>query len=218
MTDTKGGFKADIPADAIAEALRSVEGGAAEPEIEVEGAEEGSGEVRKLKALLEDSQSRAQKTAETLRETHERYVRIAADFDNYKKRAARERDETVKLGNERLLKELLPIVDNLERALQAGGADSQGILAGVRMVHKQFVDTLGKFGVKAFSAVGEPFDPTRHEALMQQETSEVAPGTVVSEMVKGYLLHDKLVRPAAVVVARAPVAPEPPAEGAPSDA
>lgn len=226
MSDTKGEFHADIPDDAIAEALRSVEkrGAAGDPAVEEEialDAGESDGgeeevvvepdvdpEVRKLRALLEDSASRAAQTLKRLEDTHERFVRVSADFDNFRKRAQREKEETVKLGNERLLKELLPVIDNLERAVDAGASDAEGLLTGVRMVLKQFQDTLGRFGVQSFSAVGEPFDPARHEALMQQESSEVAPGVVLSQMVKGYFLNERLVRPAAVVVAKAPAEPE----------
>lgn len=224
MSDTKGEFHADIPADAIEEALRSVEknrrpeeegeevlldtaasddedGDEAEVEVEVPAE---AGEVRKLRAMLEDSAERARQTQERLKDTHERFVRVTADFDNYRKRAAKEREETVKLANERLLKELLPVVDNLERAIQAGGADGEGLLAGVRMVHKQFLEVLGRSGVKQFSALGEPFDPNVHDALMQQESADVPAGTVLTEMLKGYFLNERLVRPAAVVVAKAP--------------
>lgn len=221
MSDTKGEFHADIPEDAIADALRSVENqqrasDEAEGETVLLDVEEGAqeeaaspeaAEIRKLKAMLEESAARGAQTQKRLEETHERFVRVSADFDNFRKRAAREKEETIRLGNERLLKDLLPVLDNLERALAAGGADAEGLLTGIRMVLKQFVDTLGRYGVTGFSAIGEPFDPARHEALMQQESTEVAPGTVVSELVKGYFLNDRLVRPAAVVVARAPEQP-----------
>ena len=143
---------------------------------------------------------------ERLREAQERQLRAAAEFDNFRKRAAREREETVKLANERLLRELLPVVDNLERALGSGG-ETGALVEGVRLVHKQFVDALGRCGVKAFPSLGEKFDPTRHEALMQQETDQVPPDHVLAELVKGYVLNDKLVRPASVVVAKAPAAP-----------
>lgn len=220
MSDTKGEFQVDIPEDAIADALRSVEKRAAEAAgdtfvLDDETSDEQEAlspetlspeadEVRKLRAMLEDSASRGAQTQKRLEETHERFVRVSADFDNFRKRAAREKEETVRLGNERLLKDLLPVIDNLERALAVGAADGEGLLTGIRMVLKQFQDTLGRYGVTGFSAVGEAFDPSRHEALMQQESADVPPGTVLSEMVKGYFLNDRLVRPAAVVVARAP--------------
>lgn len=230
MSDTKGGFSADIPADAIADAMRSVEkreseanaqnapdedGGVvievgAPTDAAVEGDDENP-KVRELRALLDESTARGVQTLKRLEETHERYVRVSADFDNFRKRAAREREETIKVGNERLLKDLLPVIDNLERAVAAGTGDNEALLSGVKMVLKQFHDTLARHGVVGFSAVGEPFDPVRHEALMQQETADVAAGVVLSELEKGYFLNDRLVRPAKVVVAKSPEpAPESP--------
>lgn len=222
---TDGNFKADIPDSVFADAVASVErtlgkeAGGVEIEVEGPGGEPAApadpGEVERLRALLEESANRAAQTQERLKETHERSLRIAADFENWKKRAAKERDDAQKFGNERLLKDILPVVDNLERALLAAPADDTqaALVEGVKLVLRQFTDVLGRYGVKGFSAVGTPFDPNRHEALMQQETADVAPGTVVSEMAKGYLLHDRLVRPAAVVVAKAPQPAEPPVNG-----
>lgn len=227
MSDNKSDFSADTTAgdlaDAMAEAERSFDkrqdtasaqsvsgdDGGIVIEVDAPSANAGSDadedpKVRQLRALLEESTSRGAQTLKRLEETHERYVRVSADFDNYRKRAAREREETIKVGNERLLKDLLPVVDNLERAVAHGAGESEGLLAGVKMVLKQFQDTLARHGVTAFSAVGEPFDPVRHEALMQQETDEVAPGVVISELEKGYFLADRLVRPAKVVVAKGP--------------
>ena len=142
---------------------------------------------------------------------------MAAEFDNYKKRAAKEREDAQKFGIERLLKDFLPVADNLERALDhAEEHDLRQVIEGVKLVQKLFETTLAKHGVVGFSALGQPFDPNVHEALMQQE-SDAPPGTVVSEMSRGYRLNDRLVRPAAVVVARAktPPAPPPQADGSP---
>jgi molecular chaperone GrpE len=176
--------------------------------------------VESLRAELEAARARVAAGEDRARELQERQLRVAAEFDNFRKRSARDREEAVRAANERLLRDLLPVVDNLERALAAGG-DAAGLQAGVRLVHKQFVDALGRFGVKAFDSVGERFDPARHEALMQQETVAVPEGHVVAEMAKGYLLNDRLVRPASVVVAKAPESapssadqdPTPPAQG-----
>ena len=191
------------------------------PVIEEEVPAEGGGNpedvhVRKLEALLDESTTRAAQTAERLKDTHERYLRVAADFENWKKRTAKEREDIVKFGNERLLRDILPVVDNLERAVQAGGAGST-LLEGVRLVLKQFYEILGRFGVKSFTSVGEPFDPARHEALMQQE-SDSPPNTVVSEVTKGYLLNDRLIRPAGVVVSKGrPTQPPAPLPDGPGD-
>jgi len=211
--DQPGEFHADIPQEFIDAALKSVEKVKAEPAAEESSA--SAEEVKALRAMLEESTARAAQTQERLKETHERYVRSAADFENFKKRATKDREDTVKYGTERILKEFLLVSDNLERALASGG-DAAALQTGLKLVLKGFADTLGKFGVTSFSAVGQPFDPTRHEALMQAESAEVPAGSVVSEMVKGYMLHERLLRPAAVVVSRGK--PEPVAEAAPPDA
>lgn len=158
-----------------------------------------------LKAELEATKARLAAGEERVRELQERQLRVAAEFDNFRKRAVREREETTRAANERLLKEMLPVVDNLERAMASGG-DQGALVEGVRLVHRQFVDALARFGVQSFVSAGEKFDPARHEALMEQETDAVPAGHVVSEMVKGYMLHDRLLRAASVVVAKARVA------------
>jgi len=175
--------------------------------------EELEKKVERLSAMLEESMSRARETQERLKDTHDRLLRIAAEFDNYKKRAAKEREDAQKFGIERLLKDFLPVADNLERALDhAEEHDLRQVIEGVKLVQKLFEAALAKHGVVGFSALGQPFDPNLHEALMQQE-SDAPPGTVVSEMSRGYKLNDRLVRPAAVVVARPKAAPQPPEGG-----
>ncbi|HYD41440.1 MAG TPA: nucleotide exchange factor GrpE [Anaeromyxobacter sp.] len=222
---TKGSFHADIPADAVEEALRSVErihGGAA-PEEGAEVAVEagaaapaddgGSERERSLAAQLELSQEKSRETMERLKETHDRYLRAAAELENYRKRAQKERDEVLKYGNEKLLKDLFPVVDNLDRALAAvtGGAegdarDADPLVKGVKMVRASLESALAKHGVTSFSAMGQPFDPAKHEALLQVATADAAPGTVVLEHARGFLLHDRLARPAMVGVAKPPEA------------
>jgi molecular chaperone GrpE len=164
--------------------------------------------VRQLEAMLNESTSRAAQTAERLRDTHDRYVRVAADFENWKKRYAKEKAALEKSGNERIIRDLLPVIDNLERAV-AAGSGGMTLLDGVRLVLRQFSEVLSKNGVKTFAAMGEAFDPSRHEALMQQE-SDAPANTVIHELVRGYVLEDKLLRPAAVVVSKGrPTAPPP---------
>jgi molecular chaperone GrpE len=163
--------------------------------------------LRVLEAQLEESFKRSRETNERLKDTHERLLRSAAEFDNFKKRAIKEKEDAQKFGSERLLKDFLPVMDNLERALDhAEQHDLEQVIEGVRLVQKLFESTLAKHGVTGFSAVGKQFDPALHEALMQQE-SDQPPNTVISEMARGYKLHDRLVRPAAVVVARPPASP-----------
>ncbi|MBN1883292.1 MAG: nucleotide exchange factor GrpE [Deltaproteobacteria bacterium] len=139
------------------------------------------------------------------KENHDLYLRSAAEFENFKKRMERERSDSIRYANEDLIKQLLPVVDNLERALahaEEVGAD-EAMIEGVGMVHKQFIDALEKFGVTRVEAMEKPFDPNYHEAMMQVETDEHPPNTVVMEMAKGYLLHDRLIRPAIVGVSKA---------------
>jgi molecular chaperone GrpE len=155
-----------------------------------------------LRAMLDDSTSRAAQTQERLKDTHERLLRTAAEADNFRKRAQKEKDDVRKFAVESLLKDFLPVADNLERALDhAEEHDLRQVIDGVRLVQKMLSDALSKHGIVGFSAVGQPFDPNVHEALMQEESDRPA-GTVISEMARGYKLHDRLVRPAAVVVAR----------------
>jgi molecular chaperone GrpE len=180
--------------------------------------EELEKKVERLSAMLEESMSRARDTQERLKDTHDRLLRVAAEFDNFKKRSAKEREDAQKFGIERLLKDFLPVADNLERALDhAEEHDLRQVIEGVKLVQKLFEAALAKHGVVGFSALGQPFDPNLHEALMQQE-SDAPAGTVVSEMSRGYKLNERLARPAAVVVARPKGAPQPPEGGsAPED-
>jgi molecular chaperone GrpE len=154
------------------------------------------------------------------KELHERLLRTAADFDNFRKRTRKDMDDARAKAKEDVLREILPVADNLERALaaaesQGGGAATGGIADGVKLVLRQLASALDRFEVKAFASLGEAFDPARHEAISQMESDKPA-GTVVNEMQKGYLMGTRLLRPAMVSVARAPAAPTPP-PAAPSD-
>jgi len=141
-------------------------------------------------------------------ELEDRLLRVAADFDNYKKRAAREREEYVAHANERLLKELLPVLDDLERALDAVGQHEEATVEeGVRLVHRSLASLLEKNGVREIATEGK-FDPHVHEALLSQP-SEAEEGSVIDVVQKGYTLGDRVVRPARVVIAAAPPAQEP---------
>ncbi|HEX9189333.1 MAG TPA: nucleotide exchange factor GrpE [Vicinamibacteria bacterium] len=223
----KGAFSADIPTDAIDEALRSVEKGAesgAEAEAPAGGAPEGEAgddalaDRARLAAQLEFSLQKGRETLEKLKEEHDRHLRAAADLENYKKRAAKEREEAQKFGNERLLKDLIPVLDNLERAL-AAAPEGDPVAKGVRLVLRGFEETLGRHGIKAFSALGQPFDPRLHEAVMQVAAGDQPPGTVVREFGRGFLLNDRLVRPAMVggAATQAPGASSP-GDAGPGDA
>nr|WP_043322297.1 nucleotide exchange factor GrpE [Corallococcus coralloides] len=187
-------------------------------------------EVESLRAQLEFSQTKARETLERLKEAHERAkdfqdraIRSAADLENYRKRAQKEKEDVQKFGVEKLLKDLLPVVDNMDRALDAASKspDFDSFQKGVAMTRKSFEDSLARHGVKGFSAKGQPFDPRLHEAIQQVESADVPSGHVLFEVTRGFYLNDRLVRPAMVVVARAPevaAAPEPAAPAAGSEA
>ncbi|MDT7041095.1 nucleotide exchange factor GrpE [Candidatus Nitronereus thalassa] len=139
-----------------------------------------------------------------IQELNDKYLRLAAEFENYKRRAQRDQSETVRFANEKLLKDLLPTIDNLERALQCSQekSDTEGLREGVELTYKQFLDTLEKVGVKQVTSAGEPFDPAKHQAVGQVESSTVAENFVVDEYQKGYFLQDRILRPAMVTVAK----------------
>ena len=150
---------------------------------------------------------------EAIAELNERIVRLTADFDNFRKRAQREKDEARQFANQGLLEKLLPVLDNFEMALTAVKDADPSVRDGVQMILDQLLGVLKESGVEPVDATGKPFDPNLHEALSQEETTEVEEGTVGQQVQRGYKLNDRLVRPARVVVAKAPGA----AEEAPTD-
>jgi molecular chaperone GrpE len=138
-------------------------------------------------------------------ELNDRYLRLAADFDNYKKRISKEKADLISYGNEELIRSLLSVLDNLERGIEHSEADrdTNPIIEGFRLVHKQFLDCLEKFGVKAIEVhKGEEFNPNLHQAVERVESDEVQPGFILSELLKGYTLKDRLLRPALVSVSK----------------
>ena len=135
------------------------------------------------------------------------YLRERADLENARKRHQRDREEAIRFANDRLLREMIPVLDNLERAVghaEQGDDEKQGLLEGVNMTINQFRKVLEDFGVKPIIALGEDFDPNLHQAMGQVESADQAPNTVISEFQKGYLLNDRLLRPSMVMVAKAP--------------
>ena len=136
----------------------------------------------------------------------DRYLRTVAELENYKRVSQREQRESIRYGNKSILKELLPAIDNLERAIQASktNAGTDALIQGVELTLKQLQEAIGRFGVKPISCIGQPFDPTCQQAVTQVESSRIAPGCVVDEFQKGYLLHDRVLRAAMVSVATAP--------------
>lgn len=137
-------------------------------------------------------------------ENWDRYLRLNADFDNFKKRAAKDRLDAIRYANEDIIEKLLPVMDNFEAAMAAGTNTESGsvdaLLTGVKMILGQLKNVLTDAGLEEIDAVGKPFDPTIHEALSQQASETVPEGHVLSQMRKGYKLRDRLIRPASVVV------------------
>lgn len=147
-------------------------------------------------------------------ETHDRYLRTLADLDNYRKRTAREREEWRRQAQSEVLREILAVLDNFDRALAAepGATGDADFRAGVELIRRDFLKALERIGVRPFSAVGELFDPARHEAVARVERDDLADQTVVAEALRGYLFHERVLRPAQVVVAVEAVPPPEPSE------
>lgn len=230
--DDKGKFSTDIGQELIDAAMKSVDKAKGKPvDVEVEvpiaataavseapaqpPAPAADAELESLKAQLELSMAKGRELMGKVKDEHEKMLRAAADLENYKRRAQKEKEEAQKFGNERLLKDLLPVVDNVDRAIGNAG-DLESLKKGVLMTRKLFEDTLAKYGVVSFSAAGKAFDPAVHEAMTQAETADMPPNFVHTEVLRGYTLNDRLVRPALVVVSKAPSAPAP--EAAPAAA
>lgn len=160
-------------------------------------AEELAARVAELESRLGEAETRA-------RENWGRLVRLQADFENYRKRILREREDLLKYAGEQLITELLPVLDNFERALAAGRESTEGFYEGVEMIYRQLGDLLKAQGLAPVPALGEKFDPGRHEAVAWEETGEESQDNIViKEFRKGYCLKEKVIRPAMVVVARA---------------
>ncbi|MBW1776108.1 MAG: nucleotide exchange factor GrpE [Deltaproteobacteria bacterium] len=152
-------------------------------------------------------QERLEQAEKDAKEHYDRLLRISAEFENYKKRMVREKEDYRKFANETLLQALLPVVDNLERAIQAVDEKDRSenpLVKGVEMTLSEILKVFEKFAVKPIPALKEPFDPMYHQAVMQEETDQHPDNTVVKELQKGYLLHDRLLRPSMVVVSKEP--------------
>lgn len=175
--------------------------GSAEQKLEVR--ESPDSEVEELRRQLDLKEQEA-------RQNYDRFLRQAAELENVKKRLTREKEEAIRYANENLIRDLLPVLDNLERAVEHAreGGDGKPLLEGVELVLKGFLDVLERYGVTRISAKGEVFDPEKHEALAQVESEEYEPNRVVEEHLKGYYFLDRLLRPALVSVAKVPESKE----------
>ena len=188
MSSAKHKNKGERPEGASPEAAFSPEAAAAKAPAT---------EMAQLQQQLAEQTKAAQ-------ENLDRALRLAAEMENLKKRLEREKAELLQFANESLIKELLPVVDHLELALEHGrqAETPASFLEGIELVHQGFLKALARFGVTPLAAVGQPFDPAYHNAVMQEAAPEVPDCSVLKELQKGYLMHQRLLRPAMVVVAR----------------
>ncbi|KIX13773.1 molecular chaperone GrpE [Dethiosulfatarculus sandiegensis] len=136
----------------------------------------------------------------------DRLLRQAAELENFKKRSQREKTEFLKRANESITKDLLPVLDNMERALGHvdGNQENNSVIEGLNMIYQELVKVLTGHGLEPVKALGEPFNPEFHEAMMQEEDPEAEENTVIKELQKGYLFQDRLLRPSMVVVSKKP--------------
>lgn len=167
--------------------------------------------IEALSSELQTVKAEYESAREELEAAKDRLLRLTAEFDNFRKRTLRERQESQLYGHQNLVKDLLAVVDNLERAVQHGGesegaGELQGLREGVELVLRELLGLLERYGVGVIDAEGRPFDPALHEAMAQVPDTSVAPNTVVQVLQKGYTLRDRMLRPARVVVSRAPEA------------
>jgi molecular chaperone GrpE len=190
--------------------------GASEMEHSVSSADPGTGDP-----ALEAAESLSPEQVENLKakaaqadEHWDKLLRVSADFDNFRKRAARERQEAIKFANESLLEKLLPVLDNFEMAIAASGSSAnasqsdavESLKTGVSMIYSQLKNVMTEAGLEEIDATHKAFDPNWHEAVAQQDSVDVPEGCVLQQLRKGYKLRDRLIRPAVVVVARKPAA------------
>jgi len=159
--------------------------------------EDKESEAEELKKKVEEKEKEA-------KENYDRLLRTAADFENFKKRAAREKEDWTKFANEDLMKSILPFIDNLERAVNHAEkvVDTGVLIEGIKLTLQQILQTLSKFGLSPFESLGKPFDPALHEAMLVVETDQYEPNQVMEELQKGYLLNGRLLRPASVSVSK----------------
>ncbi len=196
--------------EALREATQAVEarqtsGGAPEG-AQAGGSSPDKMTIELLSQELQDLKRLHEEKLKEFDEQNEQLLRLQAEFENFRRRSLKEKQESFKFGHQNLVKDLLSTVDNLERALEHGaqnaGAEIQGILDGIALVHRELLGALAKHGVKEIEARGRTFDPAEHEAMGQVASADVPPNTVLDVLQKGYMIHDRMLRPARVIVSR----------------
>jgi len=154
---------------------------------------------------LKELEEKLKNTELEAKQAYDRFLRVSAEFDNYKKRSAREMIDFRKYANESLISEMLTVVDNIERAISTSSSDDQAnscIIEGVSLTLKEILRVFDNFGVKPIESLCKTFDPNFHQAVMQEESEEHPDNTVIAELQKGYMIHDRLLRPSMVVVSK----------------
>ena len=154
---------------------------------------------------LKEMEEKLESMEQEAKENYDRLLRTSAEFENYQKRAAREMNDFRKFANESFVKAMLPVVDNLDRAIESSNNDKHAdtsVLEGVKMTLKEILKVFDQYNVKPFESLGKTFDPSLHQAVMQEETEAHPENSVVQELQKGYMMHDRLLRPAMVVVSK----------------
>jgi len=199
--------------------------GAKKKKIEIHTDIEENGKQKKISKEIDSGKKDKEKTDDPLKvmeekveslkneavENHDRLLRLAAEFENYKKRSAREMNDFRKFANESFVKAMLPMVDSLDRAIESSSnekhADSS-VVEGVNMTLREILKVFEQYGIKPFESLGKTFDPSLHQAVMQEDDEAYPENTVSKELQKGYMIHDRLLRPAMVVVSKKKVGPE----------
>ena len=193
--------------------------GAIKKKIEINTEIEENGKQKKISKEIDSGKDDKEKNDDPLKvmearlesmeqeskDSHDRFLRVSAEFENYKKRAVREMNDFRKFANESFLKAMLPVVDNLDRAIESSSDDdhsNSSVVEGVNMTLKEILKIFEQFGVKPFASLGKTFDPALHQAVMQEESDDHPEKTILNELEKGYMMHDRLLRPAMVVVSK----------------
>ena len=160
---------------------------------------------------LKEMEERVESLKNEASETHDRLLRVAAEFENYKKRSEREMNDFRKFANESFAKAMLTVVDNLDRAIESSTNDkhaNSSMVEGVNMTLREILKVFEQYGIKPFESLGNTFDPSLHQAVMQEDDEAYPENTVSKELQKGYMIHDRLLRPAMVVVSKKKAEPE----------
>ncbi len=177
----------------------------AEAETQEEAQQDAANaEADAAEAAEEPAEQDAEKLAGELADLNQRFLRVAADFENYKRRTAQEKDDLLKYSNAKLIGELLPVLDTFQLALKnpGGSPEAQNVVKGMEMIYRQMLQVLEQAGMSKIEAVGQPFDPKLHEAIMQVEDDSVPEDTVVEELRAGYMLKERVIRPSMVKVSK----------------